>query len=231
MSTRQRIIETTAELLQHSPTLALSTRDICQAAGITAPTLYHHFGDKETLFDAVAAYGFERFLNGKPSPVDSVDSVEVLTDAWDDHVRFGVTRPKLYMLMFSNDRSDADSPAVRESRALIAGVLARIAGAGRLRLDVEQAALVVEAALIGVTVQAIRGGQIPDVSDHVRDAVLGSLVYGYLPDADDPSLAGAAEQLAHRLTGLTPECSPLKPVESALLAEWLRLLAATGRSF
>jgi len=35
---------------------AASTRDILRAAGVTAPVLYHHFGNKAGLYQAVAAH-------------------------------------------------------------------------------------------------------------------------------------------------------------------------------
>ncbi len=231
IDTRQRIIEATAGLLEALPAAAVSTRDICKAAGITAPTLYHHFGDKEGLYDAVASFGFESYLTGKRSFAHSSDPVEVLTYAWDAHVDFGVTHPALYTLMFGTARADADSPAALASRSIITEVLARVAQAGRLRIDIDQATLVVEAAFVGVTLQAIRGGYDPAVSGHLRDTVLGSVVTGIAQSPADNSLTSTANQLAAHLSDeVAPGC-PLKPVELALLREWLRLLATAGPDF
>jgi AcrR family transcriptional regulator len=44
------------------PTGEVSTRAICERAGVQAPTLYHHFGNKQALLDAVITHGFNRFL-------------------------------------------------------------------------------------------------------------------------------------------------------------------------
>lgn len=225
IDTRQRIIEATAGLLEALPAATVSTRDICQAAGVTPPTLYHHFGDKQGLYDAVASFGFESYLTGKQSFAHSSDPVEVLTFAWDAHVDFGVTHPALYTLMFGTPRADADSPAALKSRAVITGVLAQVAQAGRLRIDIDQATLVVEAAFVGVTLQAIRGGYDPAVSGHLRDTVLGSVVTGIAKDSVNSSLTSAANQLAALLSDQATHAGPLKPVELALFREWLRLLA------
>ena len=49
----------------------MTTRAVCDAANVKAPTLYHHFGDKNGLLDAVVAKGLlEAFLTRmQASPV------------------------------------------------------------------------------------------------------------------------------------------------------------------
>ncbi|MGY2061225.1 TetR/AcrR family transcriptional regulator, partial [Nocardia gipuzkoensis] len=61
-STRTRLLDAAAQLLVESSGKQITTRAICELAGVQAPTLYHHFGDKQGLLDAVATYGFERYL-------------------------------------------------------------------------------------------------------------------------------------------------------------------------
>lgn len=225
IDTRQRIIEVTADLLLRHPATAVSTRDICKAADVTAPTLYYHFGDKEGLFDAVAAFGFETYFAGKHSLAYSDDPVEILLYAWDAHVEFGVAHPTLYTLMFGTTRSDRDSPAGLKSRALITEVLMRVARAGRLRINVDQATLVIEAAYVGTTLQAIRSGYDAAISRHLRDAVLGSIVTGIAEQPSDSSLASAANRLAAHLSSPLERITTLRPTELALFKEWLRLLS------
>jgi AcrR family transcriptional regulator len=224
METRRRIIEATCELLQASPPAAVSTRDICRAAGITAPTLYHHFGDKEGLYDAVATYGFETYLNGRRSLAHSTDPVEILMFAWDAHVDFGLTHPSLYTLMFGSGRTDADTPAALRSRAIFTDLFAQVARAGRLRVEMDQATLVLEAALVGTTLQAIRSGPDPAVSRHLRDTVLGSIVTGIAPAPRGDALTSAAARLAAVLEDEAGQSVPLRPAEQILLHEWLRRL-------
>ncbi|CAN5707532.1 TetR/AcrR family transcriptional regulator [soil metagenome] len=224
VDTRQRIITVTAELLQRFPAEAVSTRDICKAARVTAPTLYYHFGDKVGLLDAVAAFGYETYFTGEQSFAHSTDPIEILLYAWDAHVEFGVSHPALYTLMFGTARSDADSPAAQKARALIAAVLTSVAQAGRLRTDIDKATLVVEAAYVGTTLQAIRGGFDPVVSRQLRDAVLGSIVTGITERSVADSLAGTANQLAAHLSNSNAPATALRPTELALFREWLRLL-------
>ena len=70
---KMRLLRAAAELLANSAGAPVSTRQITQLAGVSAPTLYHHFGDKEGLFDAVVAAGFEEYVAGERdfAPSDS----------------------------------------------------------------------------------------------------------------------------------------------------------------
>ncbi len=50
---RERLLEAAMRLFASKGYAATSVRDIMSAAGVTAPSLYHHFGNKEGLFLAV----------------------------------------------------------------------------------------------------------------------------------------------------------------------------------
>lgn len=50
---RERLIEAAMRLFASKGYAATSVRDIVSAAGVTAPSLYHHFGNKEGLFLAI----------------------------------------------------------------------------------------------------------------------------------------------------------------------------------
>lgn len=225
VDTRQRILEATAELLQRSPVEPVSTRAICDAAGVTAPTLYHHFGDKDGLYDAVVTYGFESYLAAKHALAATADPVDDLRHAWDAHVEFGVTHPALYSLMYGTARAGAGSPAAAEARAVLTALLVRVAQAGRLRVDIEHATSAIEAACVGATLQAIRGGHDAARSERLRDAVFASVLTGAIPRACATSVASAATQLVALLREPTAQDGPLTPEELAVLQQWLRRLS------
>ena len=87
MTVRTRILETAAGLLAQSTEVDVSTRAICDAAGVTAPTLYHHFGDKDGLLAAVVDFGWAAFLETKRA-VAAVVHDHVADDVragWDNH--------------------------------------------------------------------------------------------------------------------------------------------------
>ena len=50
---RERLLEAALRLFASKGYAATSVRDIVSAAGVTAPSLYHHFGNKEGLFLAI----------------------------------------------------------------------------------------------------------------------------------------------------------------------------------
>lgn len=225
MDTRLRILETTAELLQKSPGELPSTRAVCQAAGITPPTLYHHFGDKDGLYDAVVAYGFDTYLTAKHSLDATADPVSDVRRGWDAHVEFAVTHPALYALMYGTART-APPPAAAEARALVTTLLTRVAEVGRLKVDVERAVLAVEAACVGAALQAIRGGYDQVVSGRLRDIVLASVVEGAAVAAPGPAGGDPLAATARQLSALLHEGSDgrLTAEETALLRQWLKRL-------
>src|ERR1700712_2461104 len=63
---RERLLQSAARLLARDG-VSVSTRAICEDAAVTAPTLYHYFGDRDGLLQAVVAYGFSEYLARKRS--------------------------------------------------------------------------------------------------------------------------------------------------------------------
>lgn len=60
-SSASRILATALDLFAVRGYDATSVREICQAAGITKPSLYHFFGSKEGVLRALATTSFEQF--------------------------------------------------------------------------------------------------------------------------------------------------------------------------
>lgn len=234
MSTRTRILEATAKLLAQSPTGDVSTRAVCEAAGVGAPVLYRQFGDKEGLLSAVVDYGFEQYLSSKRALQPSADPVQDLRDGWDSHVAFAVGHPSLYRLMHS--------PAVRtppaaaaEAFRLLVQVLDRCATAGRLRISPQAAGQAVMSANVGVALMLVTNPDTyadPELSRRVRDAVHAQILTPESSGNTRPDKDAGSEQTgaaAARLGAVLRQ----KPVpqltesETALLQEWLTRLSDT----
>ncbi|WP_158895772.1 TetR/AcrR family transcriptional regulator [Amycolatopsis anabasis] len=226
MEARERILHAAARLLSESDGEPVSTRAICAEAGVGAPTLYHHFGDKQGLFDAVVAHGFEAYLAEKRAQPSTGDLVADLARGWDVQVEFGRRHPAFYALMYGNAKPGKPSAAAEEAHAMLVSMLAELARAGRLRVEVELAARSIEAAVVGVTLQAIAQ---PDDeltlarSALVREALLDALIVGRKP----PSKRKTASAVATQLLSLLGEgAEELGAAENALLREWLTRLAS-----
>ncbi|MGP4015780.1 TetR/AcrR family transcriptional regulator [Saccharopolyspora sp. 5N708] len=229
MDARERILHAAARLLTEADGEPVSTRAICAAAGVGAPTLYHHFGDKAGLFEAVVTHGFESYLAEKRATPSTGDPVEDLVRGWDAHVEFGRTHPAFYTLMYGSAKPGKLPAAAGEAHASLVRQLTEVARAGRLQVDVELAAGCIEAAAVGVTLQAITRPEDPDAprkSELIRDALLDVLITGRKTPARKKGTSAVAAQL---LVLIEDGADELADPEVALLRHWLaRLSGRTG---
>jgi AcrR family transcriptional regulator len=152
---KARLLRAAAELLANSGGSAVSTRQITQQAGVTAPTLYHHFGDKEGLFDAVVTAGFDEYVAGERDFAPSGQPLEDIRRMWDNHVQFGLKQPELYLVMFGNIRPESRPAIVADAEALMEEMLNKAAVSGQLNVPPREAARSILAANVGVTLMLI----------------------------------------------------------------------------
>jgi AcrR family transcriptional regulator len=234
MTVRNRIIETAADLLARSADVDVSTRAICDGAGVTAPTLYHHFGDKDGLLAAAVDFGWAAFLETKLA-VAAVVHDHVADDiraGWDNHLEFARQNPSFYKLMWSPAVA-ASSSAVREAYQMLYDRLELGAGRGQLRLSVEAASRIVLSATTGAALSLISQ---PDLygdgtfATQLREAVIAWVTVPQAASSAtdkpeygaEPTVANAAATLGSRLR---TEDTPLTAPEVALMQQWLTRLA------
>ncbi|MGI5170925.1 TetR/AcrR family transcriptional regulator [Spirillospora sp. CA-253888] len=200
---RERILEATAELLATRDALAISTRAICDRAGVGMPEIYRQFGDKQGLLTAVADIGFERFIANKERNPRTDDPVADLRTAWDSHVAFALRNPHLYRLMFT-PAGEPGPQAIKDAQALLLAAVERCRAVGRLRAAPELAARSILSANVGVCLMALSfpelfGGL--DISQSVRDAVIGKVTGDEREDGRIGSATVLAQALVGTLTG------------------------------
>ncbi|WP_309070709.1 TetR/AcrR family transcriptional regulator [Arthrobacter sp.] len=172
---KMRLLRAAAELLANSAGAPVSTRQITQLAGVSAPTLYHHFGDKEGLFDAVVSAGFEEYVAGERDFAPSGQPLEDIRRMWDNHVQFGLNQPELYLVMFGNIRPESRPAIVADAEALMEEMLNKAAAAGQLSVQPREAARSILAANVGVTLMLIAEPVVDrnlDLSTMTRDAMI-----------------------------------------------------------
>ncbi|MCT2583455.1 TetR/AcrR family transcriptional regulator [Actinophytocola gossypii] len=223
---RERIIEAAIALLGEGGRDAVSTRAVSAAAGVQAPAIYRIFGDKQGLLDAVATHGFEAYLRSKTAQPPTDDPVADLRRGWDLHVEFGLTNPALYTLTYGDQRPGVEPPAARQASAILAGLIHRIAAAGRLRVPEEQAAHLAHAGGRGVTLTLIslpEDQRDPTLSTIAREAVIARITTDPTPESDHgPAPAAVA------LRAVLPDTDALTTRERDLMSEWLDRIAAAG---
>jgi AcrR family transcriptional regulator len=224
-----RILRAALELLTEGGTEAVSTRAVSARAGVQQPALYRLFGDKRGLLEALASFGFERYLAQKHTAHATTGSpLEDLRAGWDAHVAFGVEHPGLYQLMYGTVQAGQRSAAAKEAYEGLLAVMQKIAAFGALRVPPDVAAQMIQSAAIGVTLRLIASRDDPpsdELSPAIRDAVLAAV----LADSADGDRTAESDTLAARALSLDSclgdQHGDLTPTETALLREWLRRLA------
>src|ERR1700745_3471127 len=142
---RARIWQAATELLSTGGRAAVTTRAVSAAAGVQPPTIYRHFGDMQGLFEAVARDTFATYAREKASREPTNDPVEDLRPAWARHTAVRLAHPDVFALLYSAPSVDAYRPVIDEGVALLRALVARIAEAGRLRVDVAHAPKLIHA--------------------------------------------------------------------------------------
>ncbi|MEU4363464.1 TetR/AcrR family transcriptional regulator [Promicromonospora sp. NPDC023987] len=218
-STRQRILDAAAGLLEEHGRDGVTTRAVSAAAGVQAPTIYRQFTDMNGLLEAVAAHGFDTYLARKHAIDLTDDPVQDLRNGWDLHVEFGLTHPAHYLLMYGRRTPGETSAAAQRSADRLHLLVERVAAAGRLAVTVQTAAAMIHSAGSGLTFHLIGtapGERDPDLPRRLREAVLDA-VTGDAP----PSAPGYAQHATALKAGLSQTDGLLSAGEQALLGELL----------
>lgn len=176
-STDEKILNAAARLLEEHGAEGVTTRSVCQAAGVTAPTLYHHFGDKTGLVRALIGRGIGEFMAMKRAGRATDDPLTDLGNGWKDWIDFGLERPSLFRLMIEAAR--VDRSITQESFEVMQGYLIRLRDDDRLQVAVEVGAEAIWAAASGVQalfMQGMEPAKIRSTADFLYRAVIAAVV-------------------------------------------------------
>ncbi|MER7275889.1 TetR/AcrR family transcriptional regulator [Dactylosporangium sp. NPDC000244] len=113
---------------------ALTLRSVAREAGISAPSIYTHFADRDAILEAVLDIAFERLRQLVIDAAEGVaDPVARLMAGCQAYVRFGMQDPARYRVLFGRQRTGrpemrsaadvADLPEVWQRRLEAFGVL------------------------------------------------------------------------------------------------------------
>ena len=98
---RDEIIAAADQLLVETASEdAVSIRAVADAVGVTPPSIYRHFPDKESLLVAVCLHSFDSFtevMREARNPDDPLAGLRTLARAY---VRYGLEHPEHYRIMF-----------------------------------------------------------------------------------------------------------------------------------
>jgi AcrR family transcriptional regulator len=189
---RDEILDATTDLLlETGHAKAVSIRSVAQRVGVTPPSIYLHFSDKDALLDAVCARYFEKLDEEiKRAAAGQRTALDVLRALGQAYVRFALRTPELYRIAtMSEGRPDSDIDVTLNSAAFThmrAGVQAMMDEGIFARDDTTRIALELWAAAHGVAALLIAKPYLPwgDVevfTDRVLRAVCcGQIVSGII---------------------------------------------------
>lgn len=154
-TTEEDILKAAADVLEHGGPQALTTRAVCDAAGVKSPTLYHYFGDKNGLAAALVRRGMSEFMARKRAAPDTNDPMQQLRAGWDVTVDFALKRPALHALYMEQLRTQPELAS--EAYALTRARVQRLVDRGVFRVGLEEASRAVWAGCNGVLALAGTG--------------------------------------------------------------------------
>ena len=108
---RAALIRAGEEELNEKGVEAFSLRGCAKRAGVSHAAPAHHFGDTRGLLTALATEGFRAFVATQQAAMDeaAIDPASQLAAAGLGYVRFALSRPALFRLIFSSDKPNFDN--------------------------------------------------------------------------------------------------------------------------
>ncbi|RJL22072.1 TetR/AcrR family transcriptional regulator [Bailinhaonella thermotolerans] len=203
---REEILAAAEALLIESGTEdALTLRAVARRAGVTTPSVYLHFADKEALLEAVCLRVWDQLDSDmNAAAARARDPFRALGMAGIAYARFALSHPVQYRVLMM--RSPATTAALACHRRMVESVTACVE-AGALRGDPEKLALSLWAAVHGCVSLLIAQPGFPWPDD--LDAFIEETV----------AMAGFGAALSSRIPRRTPWTTPV-------LTERLDALAA-----
>jgi AcrR family transcriptional regulator len=229
-------VHAATDLLATGGRKAVTTRAVSAAAGVQPPTIYRQFGDMQGLLDVVARETLAVHVREQATRALTNDPVEDLRRGWDLHLAFGLAHPDAFALLYSAPSVPASVSVIDEGVSVLQELVARIAEAGRLRVDIAQATALIHAAGAGITLTLAAtppDERDPTLSETMREAILTAITVPASAEAPNRGRDSApvAERVAVHAIALqallNDTHSVLSPAERQLLSDWLDRLAAS----
>jgi len=148
---RASILDAAEAVLLAEGADGLTIRKVSDRCGFSAPTLYHHFGDKTGLLDAVLEARFAVVLRLMQSIARSGDPAQDVIAMARAFVRFALDNPDHYRLLTVPRLDDDGVPSAEAARALVNRSLEDLAREGALATpNIEEAFDITWAVLHGI---------------------------------------------------------------------------------
>lgn len=184
---RDEILDATTELLlETGHARSVSIRSVAQRVGVTPPSIYLHFADKDALMDAVCARYFEKLdPEMQRLAAEHTSPIEVLRAQGLAYVRFAVQTPELYRIATMGEwrsGSSVDTTLTSSAFKHILATVQKLMDDGTYRTeDPTTVALELWSAAHGVAAMLIAKPHLPfGDAERFADRVLSSVCCGQL---------------------------------------------------
>lgn len=177
---RRSILDAAEALVVERGVEGFSMRRLAARCGYTLPTIYHHFGDKPHLLEALLDVRFRELVEVLVEVTASDDASRDLRGMLAAVVEFGFDNPSHYQLLVSALQEGNEPPAAEEARALFEAPILALLADGRLRApDVEVGVQVIWSfihGLISLRTSRADWDWHPQLIDTALDGILGGVV-------------------------------------------------------
>jgi AcrR family transcriptional regulator len=179
-SSRAAILAATEAVLLSEGVGGTSIRKVTDRCGYTAPTIYHHFGDKAGLVGAVVEERFRQILELMSSIPRGSDPARYLREMARAFVAFALENPDHYRLLSVPGVDPSAVPSAEAARSQVKRALEELARAGTLATaDIEVAYQITWAMLHGLISLRLDRPEYP-FSDQLLEAALDVIESGLL---------------------------------------------------
>ena len=150
---KDTLLDVAYRVLEEEGVSALTTRRVCEEAGVTMPTLYHHFGNRDGLLSAVHAVALQKFMAKKRALAQTADPLADLRASCEQVLEFAGAHPAVTVAVMTRA---VELPSMfSQAYALMRHRIDRCAKSGALRVPPEQAAEHVWAVIQGLVLSIV----------------------------------------------------------------------------
>lgn len=171
---KERLLAAASEILSTEGPAALTTRRVCEAVGVTMPTLYHHFPNRDALVQAVYDHALGEFMAKKRSLKLSDDPLDDLRRSCELVLDFVAKNKNVAIAVVSRS---LEEPAMLEpSYQLLRDRVRRAAEAGRLHVPEDTATAMTWSTVQGLLIQTVAPVDASASTAAVRKRLLDGLI-------------------------------------------------------
>ena len=187
LRSNDRILQKALELFSDRGYDATSVREICEAAGITKPTLYHFYGSKEGVYRALVEGALERFRADMAQALSGEGTLrDHLSRMARAYVDAAVREPDLARFLMALIHNPKHSAPATDFVGFYHGILdelARVIDAAMARGEVASGSTEIRLLVfMGALGEAMHGHLLagrPDLTPELADALVDTVLRGW----------------------------------------------------